>query len=155
MRNVNVKIYNSLMVRLRLSHIQVFPSPNYGLSPQLPELSPQIPNVKDEPVQIQEAQNIAQIWPAIIPEESITQTPSCEPPSIPKSYPADFSTATSLDPDGMLSSEIKNNFRDISKRFQSFFNPNFGVYNDKSSPVRANINLSPVEPPTRKGKLPF
>ena len=82
-------------------------------------------------------------------------TPSCEPPSIPKSYPADFSTAILLDPDGMLSSEIRNNFRDIRKRFQSFFNPNFGVYNDKSGPVRANNNLSPVEPPTRKGNLRF
>ena len=55
----------------------------------------------------------------------------------------------------MLSSESRNNLWDISKRFQSVFNPNFGVYNDKSGPIRAGINLGPVEPPTQKGKLPF
>ena len=60
-----------------------------------------------------------------------------------------------VSPDGMLSSESRNNLWDISKRFQSVFNPNFGVYNDKSGPIRAAINLGPVEPPTQKGKLPF
>ena len=114
-----------------------------------------IPNLKDEPVQIQKAQHIPQIRPIIIPEEPTNQTPSCEPPSIPKNYPADFSTAISLDPDGMLSSESRNNFRDISKRFQSIVNPNFGVYNDKSGPICADINLDPVEPPTQKESFCF
>ena len=114
-----------------------------------------IPNLKDEPVQIQKAQHIAQIRPIIIPKEPANQAPSCEPPSIPKNYPADFSAAISLDPDGMLSSESRNNFRDISKRFQSIVNPNFGVYNDKSGPICADINLDPVEPPTQKESFCF
>ena len=55
----------------------------------------------------------------------------------------------------MLSSESRNDFQDISKCFQSVFNRNFGVYNDKSGPICININSSPVEAPTQKGKLPF
>lgn len=49
--------------------------------------------------------------------------------------------------------ESSNNFWEISKRFQSVFNPNFGIYNDKNGPIRTNINLGPVEPPNPKGKL--
>ena len=55
----------------------------------------------------------------------------------------------------MLSSESRNDFQDISKCFQSVFNPNFDVYNDKSGPICININPSPVEAPTQKGKFPF
>ena len=99
--------------------------------------------------------HIAQIRPAIVPDESKSQIPSCESSSIPKSYPADFSTAISLDPDGMLSSESRNKFRDIIKCFKSVFNPNFGVYIDKCGPIRVGIKLDSVEPPTQKRKLPF
>ena len=55
----------------------------------------------------------------------------------------------------MLLSESRNDFQDISKCFQSVFNPNFVVYNNKSGPICININPSPVEAPTQKGKLPF
>ena len=55
----------------------------------------------------------------------------------------------------MLLSESRNDFQDISKCFQSVFNPNFVVYNNKSGPICININPSPVEAPTQEGKLPF
>ena len=115
----------------------------------------QILKLKDEPVQIQKIQNIGQRQPVIIPGSSITQAFSCESPIIPKSYPAVFSTTISFDPDGMLSFESRNKFRDIAKRFQSVFNSTFGIYNNKSCPICANINLGPAEPPTQKGKLLF
>ena len=43
----------------------------------------------------------------------------------------------------------------MAKRFQSVFNSTFGIYNNKSCPIGANINLGPAEPPTQKGKLLF
>ena len=82
------KIYNSLMVRLRLSHIQAFASPNHGPSPRFPELLkvPYKSHIsKMNLFRFTKAQHIAQIRPVIIPDESTTQTPSCEVLSIPKS----------------------------------------------------------------------
>lgn len=43
-------------------------------------------NLKDEPIQIQKAQHIAQVSSVIIPEEWTNQTPSCESSSIPRGY---------------------------------------------------------------------
>ena len=55
----------------------------------------------------------------------------------------------------MLSYEEKLEFHNLHVAHEKVFQPDFGVYNDKSGVIRADINLSPVVPPPRKGKLPF
>ena len=58
-----------------------------------------------------------------------------------------------IDPDNMLNKQERKKFIDINKRFDSVFSPEFGTYNDRSGPIRASINIGPVEPP--QCKLPL
>ena len=115
-----------------------------------------IPNLTDEPIRIPRSQHVAQIRPAINSEVTLNPTMFREP-TIPSTTPCetDFTKSIAIDPNGILSAKTRSNFKNINERYQSIFNPNFGVYNDKSGPIRADINLGPVEPPTQKGKLPF
>ena len=109
-----------------------------------------IPNLTDKPIRIQKSQHVAQIRPAIDPEETLKPSMFQEP-ILPSKTPceADFTKSIATDPDGILTAKTRSNFANINERYQSIFNPNFGVYNDKSAPIRANINLGPVEPPTQ------
>ena len=60
-----------------------------------------------------------------------------------------------VDPDNQLNPSEKQQFINLHKGYDYVFNPNFGAYNDFSGKIHANINIGPVIPPPRKGKLPF
>ena len=42
----------------------------------------------------------------------------------------------------------------LYKEFASVFNPQFTGYNGASGPIKAVVNIGPVEPPLRKGRIP-
>ena len=113
-----------------------------------------IPNMTDEPIQIAKSQHLAHIHPVIVPDETSIQ-PDNNLPTPPTQTQAAFIETISVDPDGLLSAQQRQQFRDINARYRSVYQPNFGAYNDRSGPIRANISLGPVEPPSQKGKLPF
>ena len=113
-----------------------------------------IPNMTNEPIQISKLQHLAHIHPIIVPEETpIQQDNSIQTPST-QPQPASIETI-SVDPDALLTTQQRQQFCDINARYQSVYQPNFGAYNDRSGPIRADINLGPVEPPSQKGNLPF
>ena len=72
-----------------------------------------------------------------------------------KTQEFNHSAAVSVDPNGQLSTKQRREFMDISKRYSPVFSPQFTCYNEKSGTIRANINMGPVEPPPRKGKIPL
>ena len=115
-----------------------------------------IPNLTSEPIQISKSQHVAQIRPIIDPDETLNPSMFREPVT-PSKTPceANFTNSIAIDPDSILTAKTRSDFKDINERYHSIFDPNFGVYNDKSGPIRADINLGPVEPPPQKGKLPF
>ena len=46
-------------------------------------------------------------------------------------------------------------FTRLHQDYAKAFTANFGVYNDASGKVRANVPIGPILPPPCKGKLPF
>jgi len=155
--NSNVKIYCSVTVKIAIEPHSHLSHSKSWIQPTISRViygTLRIPNLNNEPVQIPKSQHVAQIRPVIVPVESLNPSNFREHPSTNNHCPTDFSSAISIDPDGILSSKSRSNFREMSERFTSVFNPDFGVYNDKSGLIRADINLGPVEPPTQKGKLP-
>ena len=60
-----------------------------------------------------------------------------------------------VDPDNTLSSEVGKQFISTHEEFADVFNPKGKVYNGHSGPFKSVVNMGPVLPPQRKGKIPL
>ena len=58
----------------------------------------------------------------------------------------------SIDPD--LPSDIIAQFQEVNNTYDEVFNPRISKYNGASGPLTAVVNIGPVLPPQRKGRLP-
>ena len=71
-----------------------------------------------------------------------------------KATPVKHSTAVTFDPDYALSSDKRAAFRSILEEYDEVFDPNYTGYNGHVGPFKAVVNMGPVQPPQRKGRLP-
>ena len=76
------------------------------------------------------------------------------PPPLPQLPGAASDQDISIDPNNQLSQPWMAKFRSLHQRFESVFKPTIGRYNDFSGKVRAQVNIGPVPPPTRKLRVP-
>ena len=65
-----------------------------------------------------------------------------------------YSDTVRVDPDTVLSEEIRMKFKDMLRKYDSVFNPCFSGYHGVSGPLDAKVNLGPIQPPQRKGTVP-
>ena len=59
-----------------------------------------------------------------------------------------------LDPDNILPTECREQFKDLLQEFDQVFSPDLQGYNGAVGPFEAVVNMGPVEPPQRKGRVP-
>ena len=64
------------------------------------------------------------------------------------------SEQVSLDPDGILSPDDKVNFLALLKEFDHVSDPTITGYNGAAGPIKGVVNMCPVQPPQRKGRMP-
>ena len=64
------------------------------------------------------------------------------------------SESVSVDPDNLLSDEYKLKFKALLEEYDEVFNPKFSGYNGAVGPFEAKVNMGPVQPPQRKGRVP-
>ena len=64
--------------------------------------------------------------------------------------PVKHSTAVTIDPDNALSPDERASFRSILEEYDEVF----AGYNGHVGPFKAVVNMGPVQPPQRKGRLP-
>lgn len=67
---------------------------------------------------------------------------------------APYSLNVSVDPDSILTPSERQKFKDVLLKFDSVFNPQIDCYNGAKGPLKATVNMGPVPPPQRKGRLP-
>ena len=88
--------------------------------------------------------------------------PVSDPPTIqiplapPKSTASLLSPAESIsvDPDGLLTPSQKASFTSLLKEFEAVFDSRIPGYNGAAGPIEGIVNMGPVEPPQRKGRVP-
>ena len=135
-------------------HIQS-PSENWP-SPDIVETIDgvlRIPNNTSQPINIRKSQHIAQIAPTYVPPATTKiDQPSPNQSSSTKSQP--HYKAIQTDPDHILPETVRNKFHELHQSFADTFDPNFPGYNGHVGPLKATVNMGPVEPPQRKGRLP-
>ena len=65
-----------------------------------------------------------------------------------------YSKSIAIDPDNILPANIQKQFHALHERYDEVFNPMFNGYNGKAGPFKAVVNMGPVKPPQRKGRVP-
>ena len=66
-----------------------------------------------------------------------------------------FSQSVSLDPDNLMPNDVRDKFKSQLLEYDEVFNPCFPSYNNAFGPIRATVNMGPVLPPQRKGRMPL
>ncbi len=109
-----------------------------------------IPNLTAEPHALKRNEHFCQVNPVFEPSASTSATPLQTLP-VPKSP---HSADVALDPDSLLSADIRSKFHSLLQEYDQVFDANIEGYNGKAGPFEAHVNMGPVEPPQRKGRLP-
>ena len=86
-------------------------------------------------------------------------TPSCEHETGVTNhttihYHAKHTDYVKLDPDNVLCVDTRAHFRSLLNEYDSVFDPKVKGYNGHVGPFESKVNMGPVEPPQRKGRLP-
>ncbi|XP_068706826.1 uncharacterized protein [Montipora foliosa] len=112
-------------------------------------------NNTEEPLLIRKNDHLYQARLTVL-ESSIepSSTQAAEP--CPKSITPPSSSVESVhvDPDGLLSPAEKAAFISLLKEFRLVFDPRIPGYNGAAGPIEGVVNMGPVEPPQRKGRVP-
>ena len=107
-------------------------------------------NTSNEPKSIGRLQHLSQILPtrgvpSLTPSLTPTVRPKCSPP---------LSSAVSIDPDNLLPDQSHLKFQQLLQEYDRFFDPKITGYNGAAGPIQATVNIGPVQPPQRKGRIP-
>ena len=116
-------------------------------------------NDLNEPIPISKSQHLALVRRMTEPSELASQKESSLPlltyNQAIKSKSTNFSDGVVINPDDYISQQTVNSFKDLHRKYDDVFNPEFGAYNDSSGLIRAKINLGKVPPPPHKGRIPL
>ena len=112
-----------------------------------------IPNNTDEPLSLRKNDHFCQVrlttdFPIDSNEDDI---------HLPKSHTPHVEThsdTVSIDPDNMLTESDRAKFQSLVQTYDDVFDSNIQGYNGSMGSFEAKINMGPVQPPQRKGKVP-
>lgn len=116
-----------------------------------------IPNLTTRPHVLKRHEHFCQVRPVYVPtpddkpyEHNTNRSSQSKRPTRESQH----SHQVSLDPDNILPTETRAMFQSLNQEFDEVFNPEFSGYNGYAGPFEAVINMGPVQPPQRKGRLP-
>ncbi len=117
-----------------------------------------IANTSDAPVSLHKGDHVCQVRPVRTVESLTSATdqasksspscstrPTCTPPAL---------DSIKLDQDNILPDSLRSDFRTLHEQFASVFSGTYGGYNGACGPFEAVVNMGPVLPPQRKGRVP-
>ena len=112
-------------------------------------------NNTEEPLLIRKNDHLCQARLTVL-ESSIepSSTQAAEPCPKSTTPPSSSVESVHVDPDGLLSPAEKAAFISLLKEFQLVFDPRIPGYNGAAGPIEGVVNMGPVEPPQRKGRVP-
>lgn len=115
-----------------------------------------IPNTAAEPVLLRKHEHVCQVRAISAPQDPASQALPTLPDKVPapKLPGGPHYRSVSLDPDSILSPSVRRQFQAVNLQHDQVFNPTISKYNGVSGPIEACVNMGPVLPPQRKGRLP-
>lgn len=134
----------------RLAPSQIWPQP--GIVSSVARRI-RIPNLTSEPLTLKRNEHLCQANLTFHPKESVENTQPKQPTPVTP-IAKNHSSAVQVDPDNLLSPQVQAEFHSVLQEYDSVFDPNFKGYNGAAGSFHAKVNMGPVEPPQRKGRLP-
>lgn len=116
-----------------------------------------IPNNDSFPKILHRNDHFCQVLPVYsppLPTEHVSQPPVPPPIARASNTPTSRISLVSIDPDNILHPDTKNSFVTLLDQYPDVFDANVGCYNGAYGPYQAVVNMGPVLPPQRKGRLP-
>jgi hypothetical protein len=111
------------------------------------------PNLTSEPINVKRNDQFCQMRSVEVPKDRISDLdPVVSKPAQNPSVPC--SSSVSVDPDGVLTEEARNMIHKALIEHYEVFGTSLDGYNDKAGPFQAHVNMGPVQPPQRKGRVP-
>ena len=97
-------------------------------------------------------QHICQVMHSITPK--ISQVESIEPSikNVKVQKNAPYSASIEIN-ENKLSSDLVAEFKSVNSQFDEVFNPSIGCYNGNAGDIKGVVNMGPVLPPQRKGRV--
>ncbi len=116
-----------------------------------------IVNDTKEPQSISRHEHFCQVRLTHTPDEKQPQVPLTPHHNMQCTTPAQIpthSSKVSVDPDNILPDKVRRSFHDLLAAHDQVFDPTITGYNGAVGPFEAVVNMGPVQPPQRKGRLP-
>ncbi len=114
-----------------------------------------IPNLTDEPLTLKRHSHFCQVVSLTEPLDVDDKDGNINvAPVEVKNHDSNFSKDVQIDPDNMLPPNMKEAFSKLTEKYDHVFDPKFKGYNGYSGKFEAVINMGPVQPPQRKGRVP-
>ncbi len=113
-----------------------------------------IPNLTGEPWLVQRSDHLCCVHATYAPSPTDAAAPANPPKPAAKVNSALSSDHVALDPDNVMPPDIKDKLCALHREFDGVFDPHFKGYNGAVGPFRAKVNMGPVLPPQRKGRVP-
>ena len=111
-----------------------------------------IVNDSDKPRVLKRHEHFCQVVPVMSPVDGGTDLPVSSTAVKPSStYHSD---TIKLDPDNILSESMRKQFESLHRELDDVFDPSYKGYNGAVGPFQAVVNMGPVLPPQRKGRVP-
>jgi len=111
-------------------------------------------NSSTEPIAITKNDHFCQVVPVCVSDDK-GSSPSCTDSSVHRAVPSQTSSMdVCLDPSNMMPADVQQGFRQILKQYDDVFDPRYRGYNGYYGDIQAVVNMGPVLPPQRKGRIP-
>ena len=115
-----------------------------------------IPNLTDQPQVLKRHEHFCQVHSVSVRAETEPFSSQCSSPTpraqVDTKSKIVHSDFVHLDPDNTFPINVKAKFQDLMFQYD-VFNPKIEGYNGSSGPFQAVVNMGPVQPPQRKGRI--
>jgi len=114
-------------------------------------------NLTQEPQTLQRNRHFCKIRATVLTDKDQRENTSANNYESPIKTAANVSSHSNkvrLDPDNLLTNEMKAKFRGVLEEYDDVFNPNFKGCNGAVGPFQAKVTMGPVQPPQRKERVP-
>jgi hypothetical protein len=111
-------------------------------------------NDTDMPINLQRHQHVCQVLAATTPKMNPDETDQHTETRKPLTSKQQPKHTVSIDPDDILPPNTRKVFENITDEFKDVFDTNYTGYNGAAGPFKGVVNMGPVQPPQRKGRVP-
>ena len=116
-----------------------------------------IPNTSDGPISLRKHEHFCQVRHVSTVRESVASAASAGTPHTPVvrvEAAAQRTQDIRVDPDSILPSSFREDLNRLHDEYSNVFSSKFSGYNGSCGPYEAVVNMGPVQPPQRKGRIP-